>query len=319
MAKPIPPVIIIGMHRSGTTMITDMLQQLGLYMGWVLQENSEALFFVQRNERLMNACGGSWEYPEPVESLLAHDGMRRQARERLRRDIESLRFISYLGPERFSQRGGPQNLDFQWGWKDPRNTYLLPLWLELFPEARIIHIYRHPMDVARSLCVREKRSVEARVKRLAGDRNGKVPEGNSRPDNIRKETGLLYIYRRLLAVQHRFVALRQYEKLGVSGTLSYPVGLRLWAAYVGKCFEHVDRFPNPSISLKYEDFLDEPAGNLERLREFCGLPGAEKVKDICAKVRIERRYAYKSDESACRAFAEFRGNEWVRRLGYDQV
>ena len=61
MPSPVSPIIIVGMHRSGTTMITDMLQQLGLFMGWVLQENSEALFFVQRNERLMNACGGSWE------------------------------------------------------------------------------------------------------------------------------------------------------------------------------------------------------------------------------------------------------------------
>ena len=74
------PIIIIGMHRSGTTMIANLLRRMGLFLGWMLQENSEALFFVQRNDALMNVCGGAWDHPAPVKQLLGHPAMRAHAR-----------------------------------------------------------------------------------------------------------------------------------------------------------------------------------------------------------------------------------------------
>ena len=46
-----------------------------------------------------------------------------------------------------------------WGWKDPRNTFTLPLWLEVFPSARVLNVYRNGVDVAESLVVRERRRV----------------------------------------------------------------------------------------------------------------------------------------------------------------
>lgn len=42
---PVPPIIIVGMHRSGTTMITKMLENLGLFVGDQKEINNEALFF----------------------------------------------------------------------------------------------------------------------------------------------------------------------------------------------------------------------------------------------------------------------------------
>ena len=58
MAKWEQPVIIIGMHRSGTTMITDMLRRLGLFVGNDLEENSESMFFINHNDWLLNQSGG---------------------------------------------------------------------------------------------------------------------------------------------------------------------------------------------------------------------------------------------------------------------
>jgi hypothetical protein len=43
--KPYPPVIIIGMSRSGTTLLVEMLEQLGLFAGNKKTRNNEALFF----------------------------------------------------------------------------------------------------------------------------------------------------------------------------------------------------------------------------------------------------------------------------------
>ncbi len=30
-----------------------------------------------------------------------------------------------------------------WGWKDPRNTFTLPMWLSIFPKARVLHVLRN--------------------------------------------------------------------------------------------------------------------------------------------------------------------------------
>jgi hypothetical protein len=40
------PVIILGMHRSGTTMVTKLLEEVGLFVGDRLDENHEAVLFL---------------------------------------------------------------------------------------------------------------------------------------------------------------------------------------------------------------------------------------------------------------------------------
>jgi hypothetical protein len=42
-----------------------------------------------------------------------------------------------------------------WGWKDPRNSVTLPIWLSLFPQAKVIHVVRNGIDVSISLHQRE--------------------------------------------------------------------------------------------------------------------------------------------------------------------
>jgi hypothetical protein len=48
----------------------------------------------------------------------------------------------------------PLLFDKRWGWKDPRNTFTLGSWLQLFPKLHAVHIYRNGLDVARSLYAR---------------------------------------------------------------------------------------------------------------------------------------------------------------------
>ncbi len=44
-----------------------------------------------------------------------------------------------------------------WGWKEPRTCLTLPVWRTIYPEARYVHIVRHPLDVALSLRTRQER------------------------------------------------------------------------------------------------------------------------------------------------------------------
>jgi hypothetical protein len=51
--------------------------------------------------------------------------------------------------------------DIPWGWKDPRTTITFPIWLRVFPRARILHVLRNGVDVAIST---HQRSLKQRSK-----------------------------------------------------------------------------------------------------------------------------------------------------------
>ncbi len=53
-----------------------------------------------------------------------------------------------------------------WGWKDPRNTFTLPMWLKVFPNAKVIHVLRDKESVARSLMKRNQVKGEVHDERL---------------------------------------------------------------------------------------------------------------------------------------------------------
>jgi hypothetical protein len=312
------PVIVIGMHRSGTTMITHLLERLGLFMGWLLQENSEALFFVRRNEKLMQVCGGSWEGPVGVERLMENGGMRRFLAEQLLRDMSSVDFLSYLGPRRYLACRKVQNINFPWGWKDPRNSFLLPVWLDIFPRARVIHIFRNGIDVACSLQQRDKNAVEARLRRLSG--GGLGERGRRRVRQLEDESPLLYLFRRIGSLQSRLAPLSFYNRFAVSSAGDLNTGFDLWRAYVAKCFKLTESISNESLTLKYEDFLAEPEKNLAALANFCGLQADEgAIRSLCAGIRIERRFAFKTNQEAARLYERVRHDEWMARLGYSDL
>ena len=60
----IEPIIIIGMHRSGTTMITEFLDQLGLFVGAKLDPNHESLFFFDLNKWIFDVGIAKVDYPQ---------------------------------------------------------------------------------------------------------------------------------------------------------------------------------------------------------------------------------------------------------------
>ena len=63
MKKCNQPIIIIGMHRSGTSMITRFIEDSGVFIGKKnkMGPNSEAFFFQKINEWLLYQKGASWD------------------------------------------------------------------------------------------------------------------------------------------------------------------------------------------------------------------------------------------------------------------
>src|SRR3954449_9453301 len=66
------PVIFIGMHRSGTSMLGRLLEELGMFFGTRKDENNEALFFQEMNNWLLTQCGGRWDNPGPFKDFFWH-------------------------------------------------------------------------------------------------------------------------------------------------------------------------------------------------------------------------------------------------------
>jgi len=66
------PVILLGMHRSGTTMVAELLDHLGLFLGEELESNHEALYFLELNAELFRRCNATWDQPLPMTTFFRH-------------------------------------------------------------------------------------------------------------------------------------------------------------------------------------------------------------------------------------------------------
>ncbi len=141
-----PPIIVIGMHRSGTSLLAELLSDLGAHMGKELDIHHEALCFKDTNKDLLALTGAHWAKPGPFLSALATAGFVARCRDFADACLER-RLAGY----------GEVGQAPAWGWKDPRNTLTLPIWLERFPRAKVIHIVRDGLDVALSMHRRELR------------------------------------------------------------------------------------------------------------------------------------------------------------------
>ena len=157
------PVLIVGAHRSGTTATARALQLLGLQIGQDLDSHHEPRGMQRLHEEYLRGVGASWFDPTAFLKWVRTPEGESECVDYLRRNIRR-NFTSLLG-----YRKNPRGLWFRarmkfgqpWGWKEPRTTLFAPLWLQLFPDARIVHVVRHPLDVAQSLQRRELEFQEA--------------------------------------------------------------------------------------------------------------------------------------------------------------
>jgi len=143
------PVILCGMHRSGTAMLTGLLHKLGVYIGNDLEVNNESLKFMLLNDELLTYAHSFWDEISGCFSFFENDLAINEAVEiALKRITEKSFSKCYLGSKKVK--------DIKvWGWKDPRNTLTFPIWNKVFPNAKVVIVYRNGVDSADSLVVRE--------------------------------------------------------------------------------------------------------------------------------------------------------------------
>jgi hypothetical protein len=153
-----PPVILLGMHRSGTSILSEMLRECGLFIGRELDSHYESPYFRRFNNELLSRAGSSWANPWAYLVRRADPAFHRSCRGWAERCLEGTFGAQFLGlKHRTSLFGGRT---WAWGWKDPRTCLTMPVWNEIYPDARLVHITRHPLDVAISLQRREEQRRE---------------------------------------------------------------------------------------------------------------------------------------------------------------
>ena len=144
-------VVILGMHRSGTSLITKSIELLGYTLGDNLMPAGvdnpkgfwEDLDIVQFNDKLLARHQMSWDSPL--------SGSPRVFSKDLQQEALTLLESKFLNTDRFII-------------KDPRMSLLLDFWSRCFVEADIsVHyltVYRQPLDIAASLHARNGLEVE---------------------------------------------------------------------------------------------------------------------------------------------------------------
>jgi len=137
-------ICVLGMHRSGTSLLTRILNLLGVYLGpeerllAAAADNPKGFWehsgLVEINEAVLATFGGRFDkppaFPEDWPGAPELAGLRAQARAVVARDF-----------------GGAD----LWGWKDPRNCLTAPFWQRLLPPMRYVHCLRSPAEAAPSL------------------------------------------------------------------------------------------------------------------------------------------------------------------------
>jgi len=144
-------VIILGMHRSGTSMLSSIIHTFGISMGPAidLKRNNpqsqplgywEDQGFVSLNTQIIKAAGGDWYNPPGrIKILTASIGYRDQISELIERRNEAS----------------------NWGWKDPRNCLCIECYqyaLNPLPDVRYVQIVRRKESIIDSLIRRGDRA-----------------------------------------------------------------------------------------------------------------------------------------------------------------
>jgi hypothetical protein len=275
------PIIIIGMHRSGTSMLADLLNHCGVFIGKDIDNNNESLFFRNLNRWMFLQAGASWDNPENFNYI----------------DEIFIKDLSYnikkhiYGVKSYKFHNNIKKLinsPTPWGWKDPLNTFTSEIWRQIFPQSRFIHIYRNPIDVAESL-----RNREAIFQKL---RDTKTRTGfKKRISEFNLSSKMLYT--QSLRVKH------------------IQEGIKLWNIYTEKALS----FEN-CLHIKFESLIDYPQREINHILEYLNIENTQDiVDDISKSIKSDRSNAFLKNNMLVEQYRKIQNSKLLIRLNYHHL
>ena len=263
----IGPIIITGMHRSGTSLLSNILMKQGVFMGSKLDSNNESIFFQRINKWILSCIGSSWDNPQTLKDLENEDInviINRLGKALNSRFSKSL----FLGKKDLIYNKSLNEIDIVWGWKDPVNTFTLFIWKQIFPNSKIININRHPLDVSTSLINRESNL-------KSKDKESLFPEFLSS----------------LLPV----LSINKGDVLSSFNIKNINDGLKLYKKY----FDEIESNKNlyDVLDIKYEDLIMDSNKVLNEIFDYLDMNiSDDEYQDIERILDKSRVYAFKNNK-----------------------
>lgn len=247
-------------------------------MGTKKDINNESIFFQDINKLLFRLAGASWDNPYNLKFI--DEFFLTNAIKIINTRLTSFSKIKYFGLKRFHSF---HSIGMPWGWKDPRTTFLIRIWGEIFPERKIIHVYRNPFDIANSLRKRQKQLQEK------------------------------YQY----GLKEKIKAKYFLNRISLGSTyrcLDIDEGIHLWKNYVETSLQ----IKHNIIHIKYEDLLTDPENEFDKIIEFLNLKiSAEDLKNVAGKINFGRKFAFRNDPYLLNKFENYRNDPLIEKLGYN--
>jgi hypothetical protein len=268
------------MHRSGTRLLVDILDRLGVFMGADRQADSESVAFMRINEEILHQCGAFWSEPMSAHFMLAEPAAAQQVAGSIDEAIAAA-LEQYAGPSAWHL--GTSRTDLPpFGWKDPRNTFTLPVWKYVFPSLRVIHIVRHGVDVAASLARRHAEALRAAT-------------GESVPSAL--------------------TVIRDHALGVLSSRRGWTLAeaLTMWEQYVEKARQEAAALGERALEVRYEDLLLRPEQVVPTIARFCRVP-APQNRELDG-LAAGRAFAYRRNPELVRVADSVR--PILARYGYE--
>lgn len=142
------PLLIAGFHRSGTSLTTNLFMNAGLYLGKELlgarvsnpNGHFEDVDIVRFHDRLLARSGSHWQTESDFLPVLNNDDWQ------------------------WMTDYGIGNSEFPaWGFKDPRSCLFLSQWAEVFPDLRVLYIFRPAVECIHSIKRRAARDISLNI------------------------------------------------------------------------------------------------------------------------------------------------------------
>jgi hypothetical protein len=139
-------IVVLGMHRSATSLVAGGLHHFGVPIGDQLvpadssnpKGHWEDTDFRRLNDEILKSAGGSWSNPPLEISIMAQQKVfEPKIKALIKRKQKEI-----------------------WGWKDPRTTLTIKLFSPHLPNPHFVCCFRDPIEVAKSLQKRNRFSIE---------------------------------------------------------------------------------------------------------------------------------------------------------------
>jgi hypothetical protein len=246
------PLIVLGMHRSGTSLTVRLLSDLGIHMGSWLSRDAESVHFQRLNRRTFAAAGSDWARVDPLLWQMESAAFVERQTARVQHALFRARLpfhkpviADFFGPDLWGKI--KQGECPAWGWKDPRTTLTFPVWLPIFFQARWLHILRNGVDVAISI---HRRSQKQQRK----------------------------LRNRLFPIDYS------------PETRDFTYCFHLWEQYLSFLLVHKRQIPaDQYLEVRYEDLLANPEICLRQIVDFAGhAVSDETLAAACKRINAGR-------------------------------